>query len=209
MRMRSVCILATTILAAACVLAQDENRGPRPGGARHPRGEHPMMGRPMMMPPSGPWVAQLLCNSENLDKIGVTDEALRGKLTLELQPIKDKGNALEKQIREISREQAQLMRELFADKAKDAKPVLDKIDEVAKLRAEQGRLAVKAILVARDNLSPEQLEKAQALIREGGRQRGWMRREGGDGPRGAHGEGRGRRHPEGKKGKGPRSAPKE
>ena len=207
--MRSVCILATTILAAACVLAQDENRGPRPGGARHPRGERPMMGHPMMMPPSGPWVAQLLCNPENLDKIGVTDEALRGKLTLELQPIKDKGNALEKQIREISREQAQMMRELFADKAKDAKPVLDKIDEVAKLRAEQGRLAVKAILVARDNLSPEQLEKAQALIREGGRQRGWMRREGGGGPRGAHGEGRGRRHPEGKKGKGQRPAPEE
>lgn len=195
MRMRSVCTLAMVVLAAACVLAQDENRGPRPGGARHPRGEHPMMDRPMMMPPSGPWVAQLLCSSENLDKIGVTDEALRGKLTLELQPIKDKGNELEKQIREISREQAQLMRELFADKAKDAKPVLDKIDEVAKLRAEQGRLAVKAILVARDNLSPEQLKKAQEIIREGGHQRGRMRRGefgrlGGEGRRGPGGEGR-------------------
>ena len=206
MRMRSVSTLAMVVLAAACVLAQDENRGPRPGGARHPRGEHPMMDRPMMMPPSGPWVAQLLCSSENLDKIGVTDEALRGKLTLELQPIKDKGNELEKQIREISREQAQLMRELFADKAKDAKPVLDKIDEVAKLRAEQGRLAVKAILVARDNLSPEQLKKAQEIIREGGHQRGRMRRgefgrPGGEGRRGPGGEGR--------RGRKPRQAPQE
>ena len=207
MRMRSVCTLAMVVLAAACVLAQDENRGPRPGGARHPRGERPMMGHPMMMPPSGPWVAQLLCNSENLDKIGVTDEALRGKLTLELQPIKDKGNALEKQLREISREQAQMMRERFADKAKDAKPVLDKIDEVAKLRAEQGRLAVKAILVARDNLSPEQLKKAQELIREGGRQRGRMRR-GEFGRPGAGGE---RRGPggEGRRGRKPRQAPQE
>ncbi len=206
MRMRSVCTLAMVVLAAACVLAQDENRGPRPGGARHPRGEHPMMDRPMMMPPSGPWVAQLLCSSENLDKIGVTDEALRGKLTLELQPIKDKGNELEKQIREISREQAQLMRELFAEKGRDAKPVLDKIDEVAKLRAEQGRLAVKAILVARDNLSPEQLKKAQELIREGGHQRGSLRRgefgrPGGEGRRGPGGEGR--------RGRKPRQAPQE
>ncbi len=199
--MRTIGMMTMAILATACVLAQGENRGPRPGGARHPRGEHPMMGRPMMMmPPSGPWVAQLLCNSENLDKIGVTDEALRGKLTLELQPIKDRGDALEKQIREISREQAQLMRELFAEKGRDAKPVLDKIDEVAKLRAEQGRLAVKAILVARDNLSPEQLKKAQEIIREGGHQRGRMRRgefgrPGGEGRRGPGGEGRRSRKP--------------
>ena len=205
--MRTIGMMTLAILATACVLAQDENRGPRPGGARHPRGEHPMMGRPMMMPPSGPWVAQLLCNSENLDKIGVTEEALRGKLTLELQPIKDKGNELEKQIREISREQAHLMRELFAEKGRDAKPVLDKIDEVARLRAEQGRLAVKAILVARDNLSPEQLKKAQELIREGGSQRGRMRR-GEFGRPGAGGE---RRGPggEGRRGRKPRQAPQE
>ena len=205
--MRTIGMMTLAILATACVLAQDENRGPRPGGARHPRGEHPMMGRPMMMPPTGPWVAQLLCNSENLDKIGVTDEALRGKLTLELQPIKDKGNVLEKQIREISREQAQLMRELFAEKGRDAKPVLDKIDEVARLRAEQGRLAVKAILVARDNLSPEQLKKAQELIREGGHQRGRMRR-GEFGRPGAGGE---RRGPggEGRRGRKPRQEPQE
>ncbi len=207
--MRSVCVLATAVLAAACVLAQDQDRPRRRGGeGRPPMGERPF--GPRMMPPnSGPWVAKMLSSRENLDKIGVADEALRSKLLGELQPIRDKGDELEKRIREISREQAQLMRELFADKAKDAKPVLDKIDEVARLRAEQGRLSVKAILVTRDNLSPEQLEKAQALIRESGRQRGWTRREGGDGPRGAHGEGRGRRHPGGKKGNDPRPAPEE
>ncbi len=193
--MRSVCVLATAVLAAACVLAQDQDRPRRRGGeGRPPMGERPF--GPRMMPPnSGPWVATMLSSRENLDKIGVADEALRSKLLGELQPIRDKGDELEKRIREISREQALLMRELFADKAKDAKPVLDKIDEVAKLRAEQGRLAVKAILVARDNLSPEQLKKAQEIIREGGHQRGRMRRgefgrPGGEGRRGPGGEGR-------------------
>ena len=207
--MRSVYVLATVVLAAACVFAQDQDRPRRRGGeGRPPMGERPF-GPRMMMQDSGPWVARMLSNRENLDQIGVTDEALRNKLLGELQPIREKGDELEKRIREISREQAQLMRELFADKAKDAKPVLDKIDEVAKLRAEQGRLSVKAILAARDNLSPEQLGKAQAMIREKGHQRGWMRRDGENGPRGAQSEGHGRRHPEGRRGKGPRRAPEE
>ena len=52
---------------------------------------------------------------------------------------------------------------------------MDKIDEVAKLRAEQGRLSVRAIVVLRDNLSPEQLEKAREFILARGRERGRMR----------------------------------
>ena len=68
-----------------------------------------------------------------------------------------------------------MMQGLLKDKGADSTAVMDKIDEVAKLRAEQGRLSVRALVVLRDNLSPEQLEKARAFIMERGRERGRMR----------------------------------
>ena len=125
----------------------------------------------------------MLSSKMVLDRIGVTNEAQRTKLLADIKPLKEQGDVLEQKIREISREQAQLMRVLFQDKGSDPKAVLDKLDEVAKLRAEQGGLSVEAIIVLRDNLSPEQLAKAREFILERGRERGRMRR-GGMGPGG-------------------------
>jgi hypothetical protein len=85
----------------------------------------------------------MLADKASLEKIGVTDEALSTKILAELKPLKEQGDVLEKKIREISREQAQLMRGLLNDKASDPKPAMDKIDEVAKLRAEQEAQAEK------------------------------------------------------------------
>ena len=168
-------MVIVAVLATACVLAQEK---PRRGG-RHQRGERPAMGeRPMpgqMMHAAGAWVPRMLSTKASLEKIGVTDEAVSAKLLAELKPLKEQGDVLERKIREVSRDQAQLMRGLLKDKGADPKAVMDRIDEVAKLRAEQGRLSVRALVALRDNLAPEQLEKARAFILEHGRERGRMR----------------------------------
>ena len=183
--MKKIGMIIVAVLATACVLAQEKPRRGRGGG--HPRGERPAMGeRPMrgpMMHAAGAWVPRMLASKASLEKIGVTDEALRNKLLAELKPLKEQGDTLEQRIRDISREQVQLMRALFQEKGSDPKAVQDKIDEVAKLRAEQGGLSVRAIILLRDNLSPEQLAKAREFILERGRERGRMRR-GGMGPGG-------------------------
>ncbi len=172
--MKKLGIVIVAALATVCVLAQDK---PRRGG-KH-RGERPAAGERQMHGPmmhaAGAWVPRMLADKASLEKIGVTDGALCTKLLAELKPLKEQGDVLEKKIREISREQAQLMRGLLKDKASDPKTAMDKIDEVAKLRAEQGRLSVRALVVLRDNLSSEQLEKAREFILERGRERGRMR----------------------------------
>ena len=180
-------ILAAAALAATCAFAQ--------GGSAQPRGGAPHMNQ------AGPWVARMLSSKTTLEKIGVTDEAMREAILAGIVPLREKGDAIEKKIRDISREQAELTRGLFEDKQSDPKPVMDKISEVAKLRAEQGRISVKAIIVLRDNLSPEQLEKAKSVILERGRERWRMRRGEGEGEgskRGVRGDGdapkRGRKH---------------
>ena len=179
--MKKIGMIIVAVLATACVLAQEK---PRRGG-KH-RGERPAAGerqRGPMMHAAGAWVPRMLSNKASLEKIGVTDEALSTKLIAELKPLREQGDLLEQKIREVSREQAKLMQDLLKDKGSDPRPVMEKIDEVAKLRAEQGRLSVRALVVLRDNLSPEQLAKARELVLERGRERGKMRR-GGMGPGG-------------------------
>ena len=168
--MKRLIIIALAAIASSGAFAQDnaETSPEKPNGAR-------MMQRPMMGG-QGPWLVRMFTKKENFEKLGISDKAKADKLLADLEKIKDEGNAIEKKVREISREQAELMRKLFADKAADSKEVMAKIDEVAKLRAEQARLSVKTILMLRENLTEEQMQNARNMMMERGQMRRSMRR---------------------------------
>ena len=168
--MKRLMIIALAAIASSGVFAQDnaETSPEKPNGAR-------MMQRPMMGG-QGPWLVRMFTKKENFEKLGISDKAKADKLLADLEKIKDEGNAIEKKVREISREQAELMRKLFTDKAADSKEVMAKIDEVAKLRAEQARLSVKTILMLRENLTEEQMQNARNMMMERGQMRRSMRR---------------------------------
>ena len=185
--MKRLMIIALAAIASSGVFAQDnaEASPEKPNGAR-------VMQRPMMGG-QGPWLVRMFTKKENFEKLGISDKAKADKLLADLEKIKDEGNAIEKKVREISREQAELMRKLFADKAADSKEVMAKIDEVAKLRAEQARLSVKTILTLRENLTDEQMQNARNMMMERGQMRRSMRRGMGasePGRRPARGKGR-------------------
>ena len=185
--MKRLMIIALAAIASSGVFAQDnaEASPEKPNGAR-------MMQRPMMGG-QGPWLVRMFTKKENFEKLGISDKAKADKLLADLEKIKDEGNAIEKKVREISREQAELMRKLFADKAADSKEVMAKIDEVAKLRAEQARLSVKTILTLRENLTEEQMKNARSMMMERGKARRSMRQGAGGtepGRRPARGKGR-------------------
>ena len=168
--MKRLMIIALAAIASSGVFAQDnaETSPEKPNGAR--MAQRPMMGG------QGPWLVRMFTKKENFEKLGISDKAKADKLLADLESIKDEGNAIEKKVREISREQAELMRKLFADKAADSKEVMAKIDEVAKLRAEQARLSVKTILMLRENLTEEQMQNARNMMMERGQMRRSMRR---------------------------------
>lgn len=168
--MKRLMIIALAAIASSGVFAQDNAETPseRPNGAR--------MAQRSMMGGQGPWLVRMFTKKENFEKLGISDETKADKLLADLKSIKDEGNAIEKKVREISREQAELMRKLFADKAADSKEVLSKIDEVAKLRADQARLSVKTILTLRENLTDEQMQNARGMIMDRGQVRRSMRR---------------------------------
>ena len=194
--MKKVVMAVVAALAVACAMADEPQRGPRRhhgerNGERRANFDRPMP-PPMMMHGSGAMMLRMLSSKPTLERIGITDEAQSTKITEALKPLVEESGKLEMRIREITREQAQSMRELLKDKAADPKAAMDKVGELEKLRAEQGRLAVKAALVLRDILTPEQAEKAGELFSGRG-----MRRPGGMGfggerrrPRPNGGEGR-------------------
>ena len=167
--MKRLMIIVLAAIATMGAIAQDGSQPPpeRPNGAR--------MAQRQMMGGQGPWLVRMFTKRENFEKLGISDKAKADKLLADLQSIKDEGNAIEKKVREISREQAELMRKLFADKATDSKEVMAKIDEVAKLRADQARLSVKTILMLRENLTEEQMKNARSMMMERGKARRSMR----------------------------------
>ena len=177
--MKRLMIAMAVAVSMAVAMAQERPNRPDGPGGRH-AGNRPM---PHVAMQAGPWVARILSEKPMLESFGVTDEETLKSIIDAMTALKKKSDDLESRIREISREQGQQMRSLLDDKSKDSKPVFDKVEEIAKLRGEQGRIAVEAILVLRDKLSPEQLEKARTLIFERGRARGQMRRGGRDGER--------------------------
>ena len=168
--MKRLMIIALAAIASSGVFAQDnvETSPEKPNGARVV--QRPMMGG------QGPWLVRMFTKKENFEKLGISDKAKADKLLADLEKIKDEANTIEKNVREISREQAELMRKLFADKTADSKEVMAKIDEVAKLRADQARLSVKTILMLRENLTEEQMQNARNMMMERGKVRRSMRR---------------------------------
>lgn len=168
--MKRIMVIALAAIASSGVFAQDkaETTPERPNGAR--------MAQRSMMGGQGPWLVRMFTKKENFEKLGISDKAKADKLFADLGRIKEDGNAMEKKIREISREQAELMRKLFTDEASDSKDVMAKIDEVAKLRADQARLSVKTILLLRENLTAEQMHNARSMIMERGKMRRSMRK---------------------------------
>ena len=189
--MKKLTLLAAA-LSATAILAQDapgprapreartdvrqsEHRRDSPGPRAPREAREPQPQRQALMPNSGIWVAKMLSNPKALDAIGVTDEGERGKISKKLAELNAKGAEIERQIRELSLEQAELFKKALSDKSADGGPLLEKVGEIASLRAEQGRLSVSAILFLRDTLTQEQLDRAVKLIDERGRERGRMR----------------------------------
>ena len=175
--MKKLVMAVVAVLATVCVVAEEPQRGPRRhhgerNGER--RAQFDRMPPPMMMHGSGAMMLRMLSSKPALERIGVTDEEQSKKIADAMKPLMEESGKLEGQIRELTRAQSQALGALLKDKASDPKAAMDKVDELEKLRAEQGRLAVKAVLVLRENLTPEQLEKAGALLSGRGMRRPGM-----------------------------------
>lgn len=178
-------LMAAAALAAASLFAQGAGpqggmggEGPgrgRPGGGMI-RKTPPAMGARRTGADAGAWLAGFLAQKENLEKLGVSNAADRVRIQDGLAKLRAKSEEIEKKIRKISREQSAALREILADRKNDGAKLLEKVDEVSRLRAEQGRIAVESIVLLRNALPDGKEAEALEMLSEFGKRRGMMRR---------------------------------
>ena len=169
--MKKIAFLATVLLSAATIFAQEREEP----GRRTPRPEGNRNQVKSFTPNAGSWVTGMFSRPEVIEKIGVTDDALKAKIAEELRKLHTRGVEIERTIRELSIKQAELFKAVLSDKDADTAPLFAKIDEIATLRTLQGKLSVEALVFLRDNLTPEQIAKAIELVENFGKERGKMR----------------------------------
>ena len=129
--MKKLVMAVVAALAVACAMADEPQRGPRRhrgerNGERRANFDRPMP-PPMMMHGSSGMILRMLSSKMGLERIGVTDEAEGKKIVEALRPIREESDTLESKIRELTRAQAQSLRELLKDKAADPKAAKERL----------------------------------------------------------------------------------
>lgn len=139
------------LLAGSAVFGQQNDRD----GARHTR---TAMGR-------GNWVGKRIMTPEFMNKIGVQGEQAT-KIKTQLDQLDKQTQSVENEITKSAMEQAEIAKKVLAEPGADTEEMMQLIEKIGKLRTEQAKLATKRLIIMRDNLTPEQREKASAFLSE-------------------------------------------
>ena len=119
----------------------------------------------------GNWIGKFICQSNTLDRLGVTNAAARAKIVKDLTAIDEQMQALTKKIRTASIAQAKIAPTVIENPGTDTKDFFAKIDEIGALRTEQAKLATQVLIVLRDQLSDEQRADVKEMMETEGRNR--------------------------------------
>ena len=151
MNMRVTHWMVLLVLGATAVFGQQNERE----GVRHPR---TTLGR-------GNWVGKRIMTQEFLDKIGVQGEQA-AKLKTQVEQLDKQSQKVEEEITKAAMDQAEIAKKVLSEPGADTEEMMRFIEKIGKLRTEQAKLATRRLIVMRDNLTPEQREKASAVLTE-------------------------------------------
>lgn len=172
--MKHLLIILTALVATN--LFADEAASQKPEARRQFRREGAMrrfdngnMGafRPEI---NGTWLLKSLTNKEKLLELNVDEEKIDA-LIKKCEELMKKNAEIESQIRQISRKQVADMRKFVNGEIDNAEELLKQVDDIALLRADQGRLSIESILFLRSNLSKEQLSSVMKMLNRRGMER--------------------------------------
>ena len=139
------------VLAATAVFGQANEQD----GARKARAS---LGR-------GNWVGKRIMTPEFFEKIGVKGEQA-AKLKAKSDEIDKQAQKVEEEITKSAMEQAEIAKKVLAEPGASTDEMMALIEKIGKLRTEQAKLATQRLIIMRDNLTPEQREKASAALSE-------------------------------------------
>ena len=137
-------------------------KGPTRGGAFE--GREGRQGGPVMGPGGGEeaMVARVLSNPKVAEKLGLSQEQVK-TLTEKLDAVRKEIATLQIDLEGVSMQQAHL---LTTTQAVDEVAVMAAVEKTGEIRTKIAKLMIQQLLTVKKTLTPEQIEKARAMIRE-------------------------------------------
>ncbi len=158
-------MLARVIVTIGC-LAVLSASGQNPDNGNK-RKEAPRISRNLNY---GNWVGKRVLTKDFMDQVGIGEEQAK-KLKEELDNIDSRSSKLEEEINKAALEQATIAKEVLAQPGASIDGIMEKIEQIGKLRTEQAKLTTLVLVAIRDNLTEEQRKKANELIADEGKKR--------------------------------------
>lgn len=153
-------MITTVCLAVLSVLGQNADEGQM-------RNEPPRISRNLNY---GNWVGKRVLMKEFMDQVGIGEEQAK-KLKEELSQIDARSAKLEEEINKAALEQATIAKDVLSQPGASVDAIMEKIEQIGKLRTEQAKLTTLVLVAIRDNLTEEQRKKANELITAEGKKR--------------------------------------
>ncbi len=113
----------------------------------------------------GHWLGRRLASPEFMEKVGIQGEQAT-KLKAGLEEIEKQSQKIEESIEKLALEQAAIAKRVLAEPGAADDELMQKVEQIGKLRTEQAKLATKRMIVMRDNLTSAQREKVLALMND-------------------------------------------
>lgn len=111
----------------------------------------------------GNWMAKRVMSKDFMEKVGLGDDQAR-KLKDELDAIDKQSATYDQEIRKAAAQQAEIAKKVLSEPGADVDAMMKLIEKIGAWRTEQAKLATRRLVVIRDNLTPEQREKAVAIL---------------------------------------------
>jgi hypothetical protein len=167
--MKKLLVAAVLAVSAGVIIADEAKTSQSERGHRPRQQRRSMEGRQVLgqAAHNGSMILMALSNPELVDELKLDEETL-AKLKEKSKELLEKRFKIEEKIRELSLKQVKLMKQLVDGELQDTKELNEQIDEIALLRADQGRLAIESIVWARQHFSKEQIDAATEFMKKKG-----------------------------------------
>lgn len=153
MNMNTLCVFILGACLASAAAAQQQNDREAAHRQR------------MMATPRGNWMAKRVMSKEFMEKVGIGGDQAQ-KIKAELEAIDKQSATYDQEIGAAAAEQAKIAKKVLSEPGANVDEMMKIIEKIGAWRTEQAKLATKRLVTIRDNLTPEQREKAAAILME-------------------------------------------
>ena len=118
----------------------------------------------------GNWVGKRVLTKEFIEQVGISPEQA-AKLKETLDALDARATKLDEEINQAALEQAKIAKQALSEPGASMDEVMQKIEQIGKMRTEQAKLTTLVLVAIRDNLTDEQRKKANEIIASEGKKR--------------------------------------